>query len=89
MVCAERGRSGAAQTTSSALDIPGSLSHASCGDDGGFALFVGGTHVDTLRSTNACLCNWTPLVATYTDPAVLALLDAPQCDDFRVEAEVA
>ncbi|MGK3961726.1 thrombospondin type 3 repeat-containing protein [Sorangium sp. So ce118] len=62
------------------------ISHANCGDDGGFALFVGGTHIDTLPSTNACFCNWTPLVATYTDPAVLALLDAPQCNDVRVEA---
>ncbi|MGK3987943.1 hypothetical protein WME99_33180 [Sorangium sp. So ce136] len=85
----EREGSGAAQTTSSALDIPGSPGHANCGDDGGFALFVGGTHIDTLPSTNACFCNWTPLVATYTDPAVLASLNAPPCNDVRVEAEVA
>ncbi|WP_437774364.1 DNRLRE domain-containing protein [Sorangium sp. So ce1097] len=73
-----------AQAAPSAVTF--TISHADCGSGGGFALFVGGTHIDTVPSTNGCFCNATPLVVTYTDPAVLALLDAPQCNDVRVEA---
>ncbi|KYG01918.1 hypothetical protein BE21_55570 [Sorangium cellulosum] len=62
------------------------IGHADCGSRGGIALFVGGTHIDTVPTTNRCDCNTTPLVKTYADPAVLALLDMPQCIDIRAEA---
>ncbi|XXY47545.1 DNRLRE domain-containing protein [Sorangium sp. So ce269] len=60
------------------------IGHADCGVNS-FALYMNGTLLDTVPSTNDCICNSTPLQVTITDPALLALYSPESCNDFEVQ----
>ncbi|WP_437758424.1 DNRLRE domain-containing protein [Sorangium sp. So ce1389] len=60
------------------------IGHADCGVNS-FALYMNGTLLDTVPSTNDCICNSTPLQVTITDPALLALYNPESCNDFEVQ----
>ncbi len=63
------------------------INHADCGGVGSnsFSLFLNGTLLAAVPSTQGCECNDSPLVETFTDAASLALFDPTVCNDFRVE----
>ncbi|CAN96830.1 putative thrombospondin family protein [Sorangium cellulosum So ce56] len=60
------------------------IAHADCGADTSFALYMNGTLLDTVPSSNDCGCNVSPLRASITDPALLELYNPMSCNDFRV-----
>ncbi|XYI02416.1 thrombospondin type 3 repeat-containing protein [Sorangium sp. So ce1128] len=64
------------------------IGHADCstGSANSFALYMNGMLVDTVPSTNDCVCNSTPLQVTITDPALLELYSSASCNSFQVEA---
>ncbi len=64
--------------------------HADCGPtgspgDNSFSLFLNGTLLATVPSSQGCDCNATPLVKTFSDAATLALFDPAACNSFRVD----
>src|SRR5207253_6773632 len=63
------------------------IEHADCDGPGSnsFALYLNDTLLATLPSTEDCACNASPLVATFTDAAALALFDPAACNRFRVD----
>ena len=63
------------------------IEHADCAGAGvnSFALYLNDTLLATLPSTEDCVCNASPLVATFTDAATLALYDPAACNRFRVD----
>ena len=63
------------------------IEHADCDGAGvnSFALYLNDTLLATLPSTEDCACNASPLVATFTDAATLALYDPAACNRFRVD----
>src|SRR2546425_13162401 len=75
----------AAHATPTAITF--SIEHADCDGAGvnSFALYLNDTLLATLPSTEDCVCNDTPLVATFTDAAALALFDPAACNRFRVD----
>src|SRR5881396_1596855 len=75
----------AAHATPTAMTF--TIEHADCDGAGvnSFALYLNDTLLATLPSTEDCVCNDTPLVATFTDAAALALFDPAACNRFRVE----
>ncbi|WP_437717171.1 DNRLRE domain-containing protein [Sorangium sp. So ce448] len=60
------------------------IGHADCGVNS-FALYMNGTLLDTVPSSNDCGCNSTPLQVSITDPALLELYNPASCNDFQVE----
>jgi len=75
----------AAHATPTAITF--SIEHADCDGAGvnSFALYLNDTLLAALPSTEDCVCNDSPLVATFTDAAALALFDPAACNRFRVE----
>src|SRR5881396_1596595 len=75
----------AAHATPTAITF--SIEHADCDGAGvnSFALYLNDTLLAMLPSTEDCVCNDSPLVATFTDAAALALFDPAACNRFRVE----
>src|SRR2546428_487872 len=75
----------AAHATPTAITF--SIEHADCDGAGvnSFALYLNDTLLATLPSTEDCMCNVSPLVATFTDAATLALFDPAACNRFRVD----
>src|SRR5438128_2562354 len=75
----------AAHATPTAITF--SIEHADCDGAGvnSFALYLNDTLLATLPSTEDCMCNASPLVATFTDAATLALFDPAACNRFRVD----
>src|SRR5947208_16772362 len=75
----------AAHATSTAITF--SIEHADCDGAGvnSFALYLNDTLLAVLPSSEDCVCNDSPLVATFTDAAALALFDPAACNRFRVE----
>src|SRR5437867_4663943 len=63
------------------------IEHADCDGPGSnsFALYLNDTLLATLPSTEDCVCNASPLVATFTNAAALALFDPAACNRFRVD----
>src|SRR5436309_1880757 len=63
------------------------IEHADCDGPGSnsFALYLNDTLLATVPSTQDCVCNASPLVATFTDAAALALFDPAACNRFRVD----
>lgn len=66
------------------------ISHADCGPtyragDNRFRLFMNETLLAEVPTTMDCVDSNTPLVATITDPAALALFDPSACNSFRIE----
>ena len=63
------------------------IEHGDCDGAGAnsFALYLNGTLLATVPSTQGCACNASPLVATFTDAATLALFDPAACNSFRVD----
>src|SRR5438093_238242 len=63
------------------------IEHGDCDGAGAnsFALYLNGTLLATVPSTQGCACNASPLVATFTDAATLALFDPTACNSFRVD----
>src|SRR5438067_2330278 len=63
------------------------IEHADCDGPGSnsFALYLNDTLLATLPSTEDCVCNASPLVATFTSAAALALFDPAACNRFRVD----
>src|SRR5439155_1355620 len=63
------------------------IEHADCAGAGSnsFALYLNDTLFATLPSIEDCVCNASPLVATFTDAAALALFDPAACNRFRVD----
>src|SRR5437016_3386727 len=63
------------------------IEHADCNGPGSnsFAFYLNDTLLATLPSTEDCVCNASPLVATFTDAAALALFDPAACNRFRVD----
>src|SRR5439155_3774664 len=76
----------AAHATPTAITF--SIEHADCDGAGvnSFALYLNDTLLATLPSTEDCMCNDSPLIATFTDAATLALFDPAACNRFRVNA---
>ncbi len=63
-----------------------SILHADCsGGASGFSLFMNGTFLATVPSSQGCVCNSSPLVVTFTDAATLSLFDPTMCNSFRVD----
>src|SRR5437016_5171478 len=75
----------AAHATPTAITF--TIEHADCDGAGvnSFALYLNDTLLATLPSTEDCMCNVSPLVATFTDAATLALFDPAACNRFRVD----
>src|SRR5206468_75899 len=75
----------AAHATPTAITF--SIEHADCDGAGvnSCALYLNDTLLAMLPSTEDCVCNDSPLVATFTDAAALALFDPAACNRFRVE----
>src|SRR6266446_3018786 len=75
----------AAHATPTAITF--SIEHADCDGAGvnSFALYLNDTLLATLPSTEDCMCNDSPLIATFTDAATLALFDPAACNRFRVD----
>src|SRR6266705_3594501 len=75
----------AAHATPTAITF--SIEHADCDGAGvnSFALYLNDTLLAALPSTEDCVCNDSPLVATFSDAATLALFDPAACNRFRVE----
>ena len=76
----------AAHATPTAITF--TIEHADCDGAGvnSFALYLNDTLLATLPSTEDCMCNDSPLIATFTDAATLALFDPAACNRFRVNA---
>ncbi|WP_437575511.1 DNRLRE domain-containing protein [Sorangium sp. So ce887] len=60
------------------------IGHIDCGADSSFALYMNGTLLDTVRSSNDCECNARPLRVSITDPTLLELYNPASCNDFQV-----
>ncbi|WP_437592843.1 thrombospondin type 3 repeat-containing protein [Sorangium sp. So ce1000] len=60
------------------------IGHADCGANTSFALYMNGTLLDTVPSSNDCECNASPLRVSITDPALLELYNPASCNDFQV-----
>ncbi|MDC0682709.1 thrombospondin type 3 repeat-containing protein [Sorangium atrum] len=60
------------------------IGHADCGANNSFALYMNGTLLDTVPSSNDCECNSPPLRVSITDPALLELYNPASCNDFQV-----
>ncbi|WP_438032666.1 thrombospondin type 3 repeat-containing protein [Sorangium sp. So ce204] len=60
------------------------IGHADCGAKSSFALYMNGTLLDTVPSSNGCACNASPLRVSITDPALLELYNPASCNDFQV-----
>src|SRR5439155_10896546 len=75
----------AAHATPTAITF--SIEHADCAGAGvnGFALYLNDTLLATVPSTQGCTCNASPLVASFTDAATLALFDPAACNSFRAD----
>src|SRR5262249_14883991 len=75
----------AADATPDAITF--TIEHADCDGAGvnSFSLYLNDTLLATLPSTQDCVCNASPLVATFTDAATLALFDPAACNRFRVD----
>jgi len=58
--------------------------HAECGAGTTFSFLLNGTLLATRPWQRGCFCNDEPLVATVTDPALLALYDPGTCNSFEV-----
>ncbi len=59
--------------------------HADCGvGSQSFDLFMNGTLLATVPTTQQCGCNAAPLVVTFTDGATLGLFDPDGCNSFEV-----
>jgi Thrombospondin type 3 repeat len=74
-----------AQVTPTAITF--TINHADCAGAGAhlLSLKLNGGLLATLPTTQECSCNTTPLVATFTDPASLALFDPRGCNEYRVD----
>ncbi|WP_437281125.1 thrombospondin type 3 repeat-containing protein [Sorangium sp. So ce375] len=72
---------GAAHAATTAITY--TIGHADCGVNS-FALYMNGTLLQTVLSSNDCTCNSTPLQVRITDPAVLELYNPASCNDFQV-----
>ncbi len=77
----------AAHATPPPTAITFTIEHADCAGAGvnAFALYLNDTLLATLPTTQGCACNASPLVATFTDGATLALFDPAACNSFRVD----
>src|SRR5205823_6656441 len=77
--------SAAAHATPTAITF--TIEHADCAGAGvnSFALYLNDTLLATVPSTQGCTCNASPLVASFTDAATLALFDPAACNSFRVD----
>ncbi|WP_437672410.1 thrombospondin type 3 repeat-containing protein [Sorangium sp. So ce131] len=62
------------------------IGHADCGANS-FGLYLNGVLLETVDTTNSCICNTTPQQVTFTDPAVLELYDPASCNDFLVTTD--
>ncbi|WP_437682722.1 thrombospondin type 3 repeat-containing protein [Sorangium sp. So ce131] len=62
------------------------INHADCGD-GQLSLHLNGVHLDTVESTNGCVCTDRTLEREFTEPEVLALYDPRRCNEVRVDVE--
>ncbi|MGH7896185.1 MAG: thrombospondin type 3 repeat-containing protein, partial [Candidatus Binatia bacterium] len=78
-----------ASATASAVTFD--IGHADCAGPGAHTLdlYLNETLVASVPSTNDCTCNTTPLVATLTDPTVLALVNPNACNSARVSVRPA
>src|SRR5512138_1892647 len=64
-----------------------SINHADCAGAGShrFGLFMNGTLLRSVSTTEDCTCNDTPLVVTFTDATTLSRFNPNACNAFRVD----
>src|SRR5687768_12367125 len=71
----------AAQAEAAPSSITFEILHAGCGASS-MELAINGTSIGDVAVTEGCYCNASPLTATFTDPAIMALYNEGACNSL-------